>query len=276
MKQLETWLRPKVDNVDGNESKECGDGGDAASRGVVDRELIIKCALHCDLRIRMEALEVICASKLSTDIPGPNTLDAVRAVIPHLIKLQTSNHRDQFIQLIQKLLLRMNRGVYKLMRDKDKRIKKRLRKRTDIVLDGDAMSIFTAMIDRDDSDPEMSWFQRWSATLRQEQEYSLCVFDALDEADRRAVVNCFDFIEWFRSWILHNLYPGAPVERTSTAISMYYFLLNIWARDLLEGEDAQCTLGSNVQKETERVVGSKEVTFPILQSPWCGVLSLSL
>ena len=91
---------------------------------MVDRELIIKCALHCDLQIRMEALEVICASKFSTDIPGPNQLEVLRVIIPYLIKLQTSNHRDQFVQLLQKLLFRMKNGCYKIMREMEKRMRK--------------------------------------------------------------------------------------------------------------------------------------------------------
>ena len=124
--QLEQWLE---NDEEGDQDQKQNDNDDDLKNNEninnnnrIDRNLIYKSLLHCDVSIRMEALEVLCVSKLSTDIPGINQIELLQSILPYWMKLQMSKYRDQFIQLIQKLLLRMKNGCYKIVHDVDKQM----------------------------------------------------------------------------------------------------------------------------------------------------------
>ncbi|ETN99178.1 hypothetical protein RFI_38303, partial [Reticulomyxa filosa] len=68
--------------------------------------------------VRMECMEILCVSKRVTELPGKNTLQLLREIMPYWVHFQASPDRDRFIQLMQRLLARIKNGCYKLWHDR--------------------------------------------------------------------------------------------------------------------------------------------------------------
>ena len=225
-KMLEQWL-----NDDDQDNDDAEDDAKHDDENIIDKDLIFKCILHNDWEIRIETLEIICSSKLSTDIPGINQLEILKLILPYWMKLQISKHRDQFVQLIQKLLLRMKDGCYKILHETDKRMQKIRNNDKTNKNDNDGM------INNDFDESEISqisstsFFFQWNDILKENNDSSQKIFNEIDNFDQDKIINCLDWIEWFRQFLLNNLYPSCPVERMSTAITLYYFLLQIWSKN---------------------------------------------
>eukprot|EP01083_Nonionella_stella_P137342 417869_1 len=62
---------------------------------------------HSDSRIRLEALDIFCASNRLSELPTATELNVLMKVLPFHFKMQTSAVRDSFTHLLQRLLLRM-------------------------------------------------------------------------------------------------------------------------------------------------------------------------
>ncbi len=125
-------------------------------------------------------MEILCISKRSTEIPGPEQISLLVETLPFWMKLQLSTDRDRFIQLIQRFLARMKNGCHKILHDKGRL-----------------------------PPPSPS----------QKQEMSQLLFDSLKKEDQRSIEGCLAFVRWLKIFIMKNLLLTTNLKLTQKEFS---------------------------------------------------------
>jgi hypothetical protein len=152
---------------------------------------IFECAIFSSQEsVRIDMLELLCASKQNKILPGKLELELLRLAIPQNLSLGIGSFKQRFEVLIRKLLMRMHIAIRAMKHNHS--------------------------LDRKHKD-----------SLDAKRGYKGKGDDRL-VLNNEMIDSCTSFLEWLRNYLVSCLYPGAPCERKRLSMSLLMIILRVF------------------------------------------------